>query len=329
MDAAAGPRRLVAIDAPSALGLKRPAPEREPGTRFAPWQLRQLHLLERLQARDGGTLTPPQYTGIRDPQTLVLHSAELASYALSVADALQPLWADGEFVLLLGGDCSILLGSALALNRRGRYGLVFIDGHRDLLLPQQTRHGAAAGMDLALVTGHGPEALTRIEGRKPLIRAEDVLLIGFRDEDRWYQEEILATANASMRAVSLDAARCEEIPRALKRRLTALLAGGVEGFFIHLDVDVLNAQLMFAVDSPEPGGMLPDELIGLLQTAVGMPGCLGMQLTNYDPERDREYVCGLRLIEILAAGLEPLRDAAATRADSPEASADSAAIAAI
>ena len=37
----------------------------------------------------------------------------------------------GEFPFVLGGDCSILLGTTLAFRRRGRYGLLFIDGHTD------------------------------------------------------------------------------------------------------------------------------------------------------------------------------------------------------
>lgn len=195
------------LDLPSNLGLKRPTPDREPGTRFAPWQLRQLHLLERLAAIDGGVVEPPPYTGLRDPETQVTHAAELADYARRVADAVEPVLACGDFPLLLGGDCSVLLGSALALNRRGRFGLVFIDGHRDLLLPRQTRHGAAAGMDLALATGHGPEALTRIEARFPLVRPDDVLVFGFRDDDAWYEPAMLEAARVSMRAVSLDEAR--------------------------------------------------------------------------------------------------------------------------
>lgn len=299
-------RVITVIDVPSNLGLKRPAADREPGTRFGPWQLRQLHLLERLAASDGGIVEAPVYTGVRDAETQVLHSSELVDYAVRIADAVEPVLARGDFPLLLGGDCSVLLGSALALNRRGRHGLVFIDGHRDLLLPRQSRHGAAAGMDLALVTGHGPEALCRIEARYPLVRPDDVLIFGYRDEDTWYEPAMLEAARVSMRAVSLDEARSEEIPRALGRRLDSLLSGDVEGVFVHLDADVLHESLVFAVDHPEQGGMLPDELIAALRAVIGTGRCIGLELTNYDPERDREHLSATRLVDALVRALEPL-----------------------
>ena len=86
----------------------------------------------------------------------------------------------GAFPVVLGGDCSILLGSLLALRRRGRYGLLFLDGHADFAHPSVTRLGEAASMDLALATGRGPRVVADIEHRGPLVRDDDVALLGYR-----------------------------------------------------------------------------------------------------------------------------------------------------
>ena len=55
---------------------------------------------------------------------------------------------------MLGGDDTVLFGNLLALRRRGRYGLVFLDAHYDFYLPEQST-GQASDSDLALATGVG------------------------------------------------------------------------------------------------------------------------------------------------------------------------------
>jgi hypothetical protein len=38
-------------------------------------------------------------------------------------------------------------------------------------------------MALDLLTGHDPDLVTDLEGRRPLLRDEDVVVFGFRDVD--------------------------------------------------------------------------------------------------------------------------------------------------
>lgn len=39
-------------------------------------------------------------------------------------------------------------------------------------------------MELAIVSGRGPDVLTNIGGLKPLVRDEDIVLFGCRDEEQ-------------------------------------------------------------------------------------------------------------------------------------------------
>jgi arginase len=306
---------LVLIDAPSNLGLKRPAPDREPGVRYAPWQLRRLGLADRLSAGDGGSVEPPAYEGVRDPATGVLHGNRLAPYAVQLADALAPLLDRGDQPLVLGGDCSVGLGCALAMRRRGRFGWVHLDGHRDLLRPRDTVHGAAAGMALAFATGHGPHLLTRIEGHLPLVDPADVLLFGHRDEDRWYDAALLAVAEGPMRSTPLDEARRGDIDRVFARRLATLLDTGIDALWVHLDADVLDDAAMAAVDARQPEGMTLDELARLLAACAATGRLRGLHLTNYDPERDPGHAAGKRLVDLLATALAPREADDATAGD--------------
>src|SRR5690606_19120616 len=104
-------------------------------------------------------------------------------YATALAGAVEQVLERREVPVVLGGDCSILLGNLLALRRAGgRHGLLFIDGHADFYQPEAEPGGEAASMDLALATGRGPALLADLEGRGPLVRDEDVVALGRRDE---------------------------------------------------------------------------------------------------------------------------------------------------
>ncbi len=113
------------IEAPSALGL---FPR---GVQLLPGALLDAGLAEAVGARHAGQVSPPPYDPERDAETGLLNPTGLRDYAADLADATGEVLDDGDVPLVLGGDCSILLGNLLALRRRGRYGLLFIDGHAD------------------------------------------------------------------------------------------------------------------------------------------------------------------------------------------------------
>lgn len=73
----------------------------------------------------------------------------------------------------------------------------------------------------------------------------------------------------------------------------------LDGFWIHVDADVLDPRVMPAVDSPEPGGPGIEELAALVRPLAQHPKALGMQLTIYDPSLDTDHACGARLVTLL------------------------------
>jgi arginase len=183
--AASGPGRSIAVvDAPSNLGLGPSRAGKEPGVRRLAATLRSRGIVSRLDALDGGSVTPPPYSPEVDPETTVMSGGALRGYAVELAGRVGAVLGEGRFPLDLGGDCSIIVGNMLALRSFGRFGLVFIDGHLDVGHPGTSEVvGAAAGAELALVSGRGPERLTKIDGSGPLVRDEDVFALGEREDD--------------------------------------------------------------------------------------------------------------------------------------------------
>ena len=161
------------IEAPTNLGLRPTGVEKLADVLLG-------HGLDkRIRARRAGRLTVPPYDSRRGPPTNTLNGETIAAWSPALADSVERVLGRGEFPIVLGGDCSIILGSMLALNRRGRHGLFYVDAHTDFYHPDMDPQGEAASMDLAFATGYGPSILTNIEGRGPLVRSADVVAFRF------------------------------------------------------------------------------------------------------------------------------------------------------
>jgi len=287
---------VTVVDAPSNLGLRPPAPGREPGVRRLASTLRGRGIVGRLGAEDGGGVVPPPYSAAWDGET-VRNGAAVAGYSIELADRVGSVAEDGRFPLVLGGDCSVLIGNMLALRRVGRYGLVFVDGHLDFRHPGNSPTvGAAAGEDLALVTGRGQEDLVDIEGRRPLVRDRDVVALGEREGDP-QTADVLETGIAVW---DLATVRSVGPAEAAAVAVEKLEKNGVDGFWIHLDADVLDDAVMPAVDSRQPGGLEYAELIEVLRVLLRSEIAVGMDVTIFDPDLDPTG----EISEALASALE-------------------------
>lgn len=304
---APGFRRYAIVEAPSILGLK------PTGVEELPQRLLALGLAERIEARHAARLEPPTYVAARDPETLTLNAGGIAAFTPLLADAVEAVLDRGEFPLVLGGDCSILLGSALALRRRGRFGLLFIDGHADFYQPEVNPNGEAASMDLAFATGHGPRLLTDFEGRAPLVRSEDTVAFGFRDADEQaeYGSQPLPE---DLRAFDLAAVRRLGVEEASRVAVEHVTRDELDGFFIHVDADCLNDAIMPAVDYRIPDGLWWDELRSVLEIALASGRVTGLEIAIYNPALDASGAAGRGLAALLA---EVLGTGASTAPRSP------------
>ena len=290
---------VVLVDAPSNLGLRPPAPGVVPGVYKLSGALREQGLLARLEAGEGGVVVAPRYLPDCDGKT-VRNGPAIASYSVRLADRVQKYCAAGAFPLVLGGDCSILLGTMLALRRTGRYGLIFIDGHLDFRhLGNTEAIGSAAGEDLALLTGRGEQALTNLEERGPLVQESDVVALGFRPDDE-YAAEVRQTNITAFDTVHIQQHGPTQIGLAL---LETLQHSPIEGYWIHLDVDVLDPTVMPAVDTPTPGGLSMQDLLSLLHPLLTTDAAMGLDITVFDPDLDPDGVLAQRLADMLVDAL--------------------------
>jgi arginase len=297
-------RRIAIIGAPSSIGIK---PYDDGAARHldeAPAVLRDLGLVQRVGATDLGDVSPPAYRDFMRQPGRVRNEAELAMYSIALGERVAAALSNDHFPVVLGGDCSIVLGCLLGARHSTKrdLGLLYLDAHADFASPEESHTGSAASMCLALAIGHGHSPLATLDGRGPLARAAKVVAIGRRDAaEPWYGHADLAASgildipDLALRSGGTSAAVAAAMPRLTSR------APGEEdaGFWIHLDADFINPIQMPAVDSPEPGGPMIVDVAKLLMPFLHHPRALGLELTIYDPRLDPDHSSAQHLVSLL------------------------------
>jgi arginase len=286
------------IEAPSVLGLFPAGVERLPEA------LLGAGLDASLGARRAGRVVPPRYDPVRDAATGLLNPQGLRDYALELADATGAVLDRGEVPIVLGGDCSIILGTLLALRRRGRHGLLFVDGHADFYQPEADPSGEAASMDLALATGRGPAVVTDLDGGGRLVRDEDVVHLGRRDAEEAEAAGSRRIEETTITLIDLATVRGNGAERAAAEAVAHLDRPELDGFWIHLDCDVLDDAIMPAVDYRMPDGLRWDELEAVLRVATASGRVRGVEVTIFNPALDPDGSIAAALVASLVAGLQ-------------------------
>jgi arginase len=291
--------KFAVIEAPSVLGLRPTGVERLPEA------LIDAGLLTGLGAQSLARVEPPPYHSARDAATGLLNPSALREFSHQLAEAVADVLDRGVFPIVVGGDCSNIIGIMLALRRRGRYGLIFIDGHADFYQPEAEPNGEVASMDLAIVSGRGPAVLTDLDGLRPLVRDEDIVAFGFRDAEQQREFGSQDIRDTRIHTMTWDDVRRRGAEDAAQTACEVLQRNNLDGFWIHVDADVLNDAIMPAVDYRLPGGFAWDELSAALHVCMSTQRAVGMNVGIFNPSLDRDGSLARALVSCIVSGLRP------------------------
>ncbi len=263
------------------------------GEEHAPATLRAAGLVERLRARDAGEADARIRDTRRDPDTGVVGAVEVRRASNAIASRVREVLEARERPLILGGDCTLLLGVFQALPRG--CGLWFVDGHADFFDGESSPTGEAADMDLAILTGHGPQGL--LEREEPLLEPGAVVLLGHRPAEL-HPDVARENARVDPAIHALTAPEVRE--RGAARVGTAAAARLAERpAWLHLDLDVLDESVLPAVSYPQPLGLDWDELVALVRPLVAAPNLLGASVADFNPDRDVNGTYAARVVQAL------------------------------
>ena len=294
---------LSVIEAPLSVGIGLA------GTELMPQALLDAGLASRLHAEIVEGPGPADWPQIADPETGVPSPEEVRSWLLELGSCVEREIGRRRFPVVLGGDCTVLLGSMLGAKRSGTGGLLFIDGHTDYSVPG-VREGAwdaeTASMDLALVTGKGkPDNLAKLDPAGPLVTERFTAAFGFRDDEQVAKFGGGNPRAAGILCLSLADVRAAGFGTTSASALNRVLASG-KPFWIHLDLDVLDDAVMPANDHRLADGLSIGEVVALVRRAIATGQAAGINVTIFNPILDWDGSVARRIVDLLTAALVPL-----------------------
>jgi len=269
------------------------------GEERAPGALRDAGLVEALGARDLGDVAEPLAPPERHARSGILAYESLVDATERISDAVKEAIGSGERPLVLGGDCSLLIGAIVGAREAGlRPGLLFVDGHADYWDGESSPTGESADMELAIIHGRGPLELAGMAPR-PLADPARTAILGHRppgvDPDLEAERERVPDE-----VLQLDTAAIREAGIPMAAALALERAG--EGAWLHIDLDVLDGELFPAVSYPLAEGLDWEELEALLRPLLAAGVC-GVSVADLNSDKDPDGAHAERVSELLTAVL--------------------------
>jgi arginase len=286
------------IDAPlDSAGASR-GEERGPGA------LRAAGLREAFEAADSGEAAPALRDPARDPDTGIIALADLRTASQALREAVLAALRRGERPLVIGGDCSLLVGTMAGVRDAvGRTGLWFVDGHADYFDGESSPTGEAADMELAMLTGDGPPGLVDLGGAVPLVEPADVVILGHRPDSLHSDVALeLGRVPAQTARVSAEEIAAQGPARVAQRWEAALAARGPA--WLHLDLDALDEAELPAVTYPQPRGLDWDGFEALARGFLASEALVGLSVADFNPDLDDDGSHARRVVDSLARALE-------------------------
>jgi arginase len=292
------PKKIALIGAPSSaaafLG----------GSEKAPAALRAAGLVERLRSigyevvdhGDGAVRNFADDDENRRARNLKEIVAGLNDLKLRAEVAVK----SGALVLVLAGDCAQAIGLLTGARRYyKRLSLLWFDRDADLNTPATTPSGRIDGMVVAHIIGKGAPELVRFWGEPPLVREPDVTLFGLERVDAPEQDFL---NKSPMRRISAAEVKAKGAAEAARATLTQMHADARQ-VVLHIDTDVIAQEEFPGVNVPGSGGLGFEDVRGALIEFIKNPNLLGLDVAQYNPDRDSDGSGAKKLVDLLVEAL--------------------------
>lgn len=227
------------------------------------------------------------------PDPFLPEAARVVAVAVEIASRVRDSIAADAFPIVLAGDCNSCLGTVAGCDPAG-LGVVWLDAHADVDVPDDSLTGSLDAMGLAMLTGRGWRALREAHLWHAPVDEQRVLLIGARNVEPRQRARLEGSRIRTLAAEEVSAGE-------LGPSLDALVTAG-RRVYLHVDLDALDPSEGIANRYAAPEGLTCDELLAAIDDVFDRCAVAAAALTAYEPEADvdrRMAATAKRVLEAL------------------------------
>ncbi|MEJ2288655.1 MAG: arginase [Deinococcales bacterium] len=243
---------------------------------------------------DLGNVEVPVPEAVPNPNTL--HYADAIAATCSAAFERLRSLEDDSFLISLGGDHSISMGTIPGAAAGRRTGVLWIDAHADLNTPDTSPSGNIHGMPLAHLLGRGDPRLTGVWGGGAALRTEDLVFVGLRSIDAGERDTIREEGITAYTMKEIDQRGMARVAAEAIERLAH-----VDRLHVSFDADALDPDLAPGVGTPVPGGLSYREAHLLMELLADSGRTTSLDLVEVNPILDSQNRSAAIMVEMAAS----------------------------
>jgi arginase len=279
------------------------------GVDMGPSAIRVARLSERISAldrrvREMGSVFVQEPESVRVGRSDARYLPEVLGVCTRLRDVVGEALEAKCLPVVLGGDHSIAMGSVAAVARHHRaleekIGLLWIDAHTDMNLPETSPSGNIHGMPLAHLLGQGIPSLRRLAGDRPAVEASNVALLGIRSVDRHERALVKKTGVRAYTMTELD----ERGVATCVREALEIVNDGTAGFHLSFDLDGVDPRSAPGVGTAVPGGLTYREAHLICEACARNGRLLGLDMVELNPTFDERNMTAELAVELILSAL--------------------------
>lgn len=220
-----------------------------------------------------------------DPNDLRKNEKYINKFTKKVFDTASEILNNNKFPLLIGGDHSCVIGSALASQKYNKnIGIIWVDAHIDYNTFDTTITGNIHGLPLAAINGICKDLTEFVT--KNHINSKNTVVVGYRAKEKNCQDEL-----NNIKKMGVTVFTTEDINKegasSIMAKAIEIASNNTNGIHISYDLDVIDPKVAPGVSVPEYDGINENQAYEIMHEIIKNKEIIkSMDLVEFNPTFD-------------------------------------------